>query len=333
MRVLALFFAVAYGFNYNMAAYNSTDCTGTVLSTGSAALQNSSLCVPIIFPTNATVNVTNTTTNMTMMVPDMARVDFYLACSLFTENDFLTAYSATVNQTFSNCSSFYGTILSPAVNGTNQETVTGCHSYYQYPGVSFKVTSTGGVTSCAGFIAFENAIAKLLCISGDTRMQTPSGSVLAMDLEVGTPILTPQGYKPVQTFWHRMPETASCLNVCSKAGKGCITVSSEHYIRTSQGFETAETLSSAEFNVSPATCDGLVSFYVEGGEFMTKEGGMEVSTFSKTWGLGHNALVWLTEWSGVLALPVNDWTWIAETSRCLSRGVFACMFGSISKLA
>jgi len=164
-------------------------------------------------------------------------------------------------------------------------------------------------------------------------MQTPSGSVLAMDLEVGTPILTPQGYKPVQTFWHRMPETASCLNVCSKAGKGCITVSSEHYIRTSQGFETAETLSSAEFSVSPATCDGLVSFYVEGGEFLTKEGGMQVSTFSKTWGLGHNALVWLTEWSGVLALPVNDWTWIAETSRCLSRGVFACMFGSFSKLA
>jgi len=332
MRVLALLFAVAHGFNYNLNVYNNSLCTGTVLYTQAASLQNGSLCMPVTFNfTYPGMNATNMT-NATMAYTAAARVDFSLFCSFFTSADALTAYASTPNATF-NCSTFCGPVLSPAVNGTNDEAVSGCHTYYQYPGVSFQLSNTGGATSCAGLIAFENAVAKLLCISGDTAMQTPSGSVLAMDLEVGTPILTPQGYKPVQTFWHRMPETASCLNVCSKAGKGCVTVSSEHYIRTSQGFETAETLSSAEFNVSPATCDGLVSFYVEGGEFMTKEGGMEVSTFSKTWGLGHNALVWLTEWSGVLALPINDWTWIAETSRCLNRGVFACMFGSFSKLA
>jgi len=217
---------------------------------------------------------------------------------------------------------------------TNNTTPAGCHTYTGFPGYSFNfVQNGGGQSGCAGLIQAEKELAAIFCISGDTALRTPEGSVLAKDLQVGTPILTPQGdFKPVQVFWHRLPEASSCVRVCSKTTKDCAVVSGQHYIRSSNGFETAETLPADEFSVSDATCDGLVSFHVEGGAFVTQAGGMEISSFSKTWGMSHETLLWLTEWTGVLALPVSDWTVFAETSRCLQKGALVCMVGSLAKL-
>lgn len=308
MKVLALLFGVAQGYMYTINAYPNTNCSGMPAGTSTVNNVNGS-CASVSW-TNAMDNVTT------------AWLSFY--CSLTTSMEGVSVWS-----------SLYGANCSVgACENTNSSTAMCQYFPSVYPNVSFGFTNTGGVNQCAALVQLEADIAKILCVSGDTVIPTRSGSVLAKDLEVGTDVLTAQGdYKPVQMFWHRMPESASCLKVCSKATQDCATVSHEHYIRSSQGFETAETLSSAEFVVSPATCDGLVSFYVEGGSFVTKEGGMEISCFSKTWGLGHNALQWLTEWSGILYAPIRDWTFFAEASRCLSKGAVACALGSLAKLA
>jgi hypothetical protein len=314
MKVLALFASVAYGYNYNIKAYNNQWCNGTIIGTSTTGAGNSSFCAPF--------NWTDPTTD------NQTFAQFNIFCSLNDLKEGVSLYPGTGmgGMGMSNCS---GTFPVTPDNATQLS----CITFPGYPNVSFSFSSTGGINACAGFIEFEKALAKLLCISGDTAIPTRDGTVLAKDLEVGDEILTPQGLKSVQMFWHRMPEEASCLKVCSKSSQDCVTVSHEHYIRSSQGFETAETLSPAEFSVSPATCDGLVSFYVEGGAFVTKQGGMEISSFSKTWGLSHESLLWLTEWSGILMAPIRDWTFFAEASRCLSKGAIACALGSLAKLA
>lgn len=306
----ALLLGVASAYTYTITAYPTANCTGTSLGTT---------------PNVQNVNGTCTSLTWTNMMMNQTTAWFSIYCDISTSMEGVTIYSAAYNG--ANCT----------MGGCyNQNTSTTLCQYWPtvFPNVSFQFANTGGVNQCAALVQLEKDLAKILCVSGDTVIPTRSGSVLAKDLEVGTDILTSQGdYKPVQMFWHRMPESASCLKVCSKATQDCVTVSHEHYIRSSQGFETAETLSSAEFVVSPATCDGLVSFYVEGGSFVTKEGGMEISCFSKTWGLGHNALQWLTEWSGILYAPIRDWTFFAEASRCLSKGAIACALGSLAKMA
>jgi hypothetical protein len=310
-KVLALLFAGAQGYSYTITAYNNAFCNGTTIATGNTgSMVNGSVCsAPFFFPDPVTGNTTG--------------VQFYAYCQFSNSQEGIRVYND-----MSNCSTGFGCVA------TNASALL-CQNYPTlYPNVSFKFANAGGINACAGLIELEKALAKLLCISGDTALPTRSGTVLAKDLEVGTEILTANGdFKPVQMFWHRTPEEASCLRVCSKASQDCVTVSHEHYIRSSQGFETAETLSSAEFSVEPATCSGLVSFFVEGGSFATKQGGMEISSFSKTWGLSHNALLWLTEWSGILMAPIRDWTFFAEAGRCLSKGAIACALGSLAKLA
>jgi hypothetical protein len=308
-KVLALLFAGAHGYSYTIKAYNNSNCQGTPTATGSTgSMTNGTVCSPPFFFPDINGNQTG--------------VQFYAFCQFSETQEGIKLFTD-----MSNCSSVNQCLATNASASLCQ--------YYPmtFPNVSFSFTNGGGINACAGLIELEKALAKLLCISGDTSLPTRDGNVLARDLEVGTEILTPQGYKSVQMFWHRMPEEASCLKVCSKASKDCVTVSHEHYIRSSQGFETAETLSSAEFTTEPATCSGLVSFFVEGGAFVTKQGGMEISSFSKTWGLSHDSLLWLTEWSGILMAPIRDWTFFAEASRCLSKGAIACALGSLAKLA
>jgi hypothetical protein len=310
MRVSALLFGVASAYNYNIKAYNNAWCNGTQIGTGTTGnMVNGSVCSPFSWVDPVTDNTTT--------------VQFYVFCDFFQSQEGVQIYTGMGS---ANCTGFP---CIPANSSTNL-----CQTFPNlYPNVSFQFSNSGGVNSCAGLLQFEKDLAKLLCISGDTAIPTRDGTVLAKDLQVGTDIMTPEGLKPVQMFWHRMPEEASCLRVCSKASQDCVTVSHEHYIRSSEGFQTAETLSPAEFSISPATCDGLVSFYVEGGAFVTKQGGMEISSFSKTWGLSHESLLWLTEWSGILMAPIRDWTFFAEASRCLSKGAIACALGSLAKLA
>jgi len=310
--------AVAHGFNYNVAVLNGSGCPtpsqAKPITTATITMVNGTACGPINFIGN-----NNTAYGVYLGI----------TCNLNVNAEGVTAYYNSTFYPNNTCLSY------PEFNMGNYtlQATTMCQNFPSLPNVSFLLTKNGGTDACAGLYALEKAIAGVFCVSGDTALPTVGGSVLAKDLEVGTPVLTPQGdFKPVQVFWHRVPESASCLRVCSKATRDCVTVSHEHLIRSSKGFETANTLSKDEFSVSTATCDGLVSFYVEGGAFMTQQGGLEVSCFSKTWGMGHDALLWFTEWSGVLMLPISDWTFFAETSRCLSKGVFACVFGSLSKL-
>jgi len=289
------------------------------LATVASATQNSTSCTMVSWPIPAT-NTSNVTTAMAHLS---------IGCNLNVNAESVQAYVSSSMYPNNTCNSFgeFGSANYSAVIATT------CQNFPSFPNVSFLLVKTGGADSCSGLYALEKFISGVFCISGDTVLPTRAGSVLAKDLEIGTPILTPQGdFKPVQVFLHRIPEPASCLRVCSKATQDCVTVSHEHLIRSSKGFETASTLSKDEFSLTAATCDGLVSFYVEGGAFVTQQGGLEVSCFSKTWGMGHDALVWFTEWSGVLMLPVRDWTVFADTSRCLSKGLFACVFGSVSKL-
>jgi len=294
----------------NIVAYNNPTCNGTTIGTGTTVTQsNGTICAPFNFTNPVTDNVTF--------------VQFSTICNFGTTDESVMIYADLP----ANCTG------NP--NYSNNGSVTLCQTFPTvYPNVSFMFTNAGGINGCAEFQAAIAALEKLLCISGDTVVPTRSGTVLAKNLQVGTEILTAEGdFKPVQMFWHRVPEEASCLRVCSKASQDCVTVSAEHYIRSSQGFETAETLPRAEFSVEAGTCDGLVSFYVEGGSFALKQGGMQISSFSKTWGLSHDALLWLTEWSGILMAPIRDWTFFAEASRCLSKGAIACAFGSLGKLA
>jgi len=311
LALLALL-ALVSGYTYSVQVYNGSNCTamGGVIGTGTAVLDNNNSCSAVSW-----------------MGPNNTMITGFLDIQCDASTNGERVYYYDLSMTYSNCSFMMNQGYS------SNQSVAVCQNFNNRMDVSFMLTSTGGIDGCAGLKNLEAILGKIFCISGDTVLATPEGSVQAKDLEIGTPILTAQGdFKPVQVFWHRTPETSSCLRVCSKANQGCVVVSDEHMIRSSTGFAAANTLSTAEFSVSPATCDGLVSFYVEGGAFVTQEGGVEVSCFSKTWGMGHEALLWFTEWSGVLSLPINDWTFFAETSRCMSKGVVACMFGSLSKL-
>jgi len=318
MKVLASLFAVAYGFNYHVNVFNGSTCAGTALSTADATQVNGTACAPLAWGP--------------MMNGTQMMASFFISCNIFVNAEAVQAYMPSMSYPNNNCSSFNSeyNMNNLSMSGA---VANSCQNFAFLPNVSFQFVKNGGADSCSGLYAFEKLLSGVFCISGDTVLPTLGGSVLAKDLEVGTPILTPEGdFKPVQVFWHRIPEPASCVRVCSKSTRDCVTVSHEHLIRSSKGFETASTLSQDEFSLTAAACDGLVSFYVEGGAFMTQQGGLEVSCFSKTWGMGHDALVWFTEWSGVLMLPISDWTVFADTSRCLSKGLFACVFGSVSKL-
>jgi len=323
--VLASLVAVAYGFNYHINVFPGMTCTGTQMATVDANQINGTACATVAF--GPVSNGTNTTNGTQMMA------SFTIICNIGVNAESVEAYVPSMFYPNNNCSSLFGGAYNNNNFSASAAVANPCQNFAGLANYSFQFVKNGGSDSCSGLYAFEKLLSGVFCISGDTVLPTLGGSVLAKDLEVGTPILTPQGdFKPVQVFWHRIPEPASCLRVCSKATQDCVTVSHEHLIRSSKGFETASTLSKDEFSLTAATCDGLVSFYVEGGAFVTQQGGLEVSCFSKTWGMGHDALVWFTEWSGVLMLPVSDWTVFADTSRCLSKGLFACVFGSVSKL-
>jgi hypothetical protein len=300
-----LLLASASALNYNVQVFDNDNCSGVarqtndILLTSSDIESNNSVCSDFTF--NASI----------------ANVSLRLSCD--TNWPQLTAYDPATVSNMSNC-----TTMSQGERKISLFNFPDCTTFSTYPGLSFNITNNGGPT-CKNDLSNISISISITCVSGDTLLATPEGAIPASKLEIGTEIMTPDGFKPVQVFWHRGSDTAACLRVCPKHAQDCVVLSPEHYVRASTGFEMAKDLPEVEFVVSPATCDGLVSFSVRGGSFLTQGGGVEVSCFSKTWGLGHDSLKILTEWSPVLWFPI-DWTIFAEAMRCAqNKGWLSCL--------
>jgi hypothetical protein len=297
--------ASASAISYNVQIFDNDNCTGAAMQTDDITLwfsdiqKNDSVCEDFTF--NAS----------------LANVSLRLTCERVFDRPQITAFDPTLVPNTTNC-----TTMTQGESKTSATNFVGCTTFTTYPGLSFNISDRGGTPCKSEPISISISIT---CLSGDTLLTTPEGAIPANKLEIGTEIMTPEGFKPVQVFWHRGSEEAACLRVCPKDAQDCVVLSPEHYVRASTGFEMAKDLPKAEFAVSPATCDGLVSFSVQGGSFLTQGGAMEVSCFSKTWGMSHEALKTLTEWSPVLWFPI-DWTFFAEAMRCAqSKGWVSCL--------
>jgi len=300
------FVGSASALSYNVQVFNNNNCSGGATQSSNILLSSNDITLNNSICTDFTYNMS------------VANISLRLDCDPFLQWPRLTAYNPMMMANVS-CTNITGDSLRDFQN------FPGCTTFTTFPGQSFMVTNNGGA-QCQPTTPITGSLSISICVSGDTLLTTPEGALAANKLEIGTEIMTPDGFKPIQAFWHRAPEAAACLRVCPKETQDCVVLSPEHYVRASTGFEMAKDLPGAEFALSPATCDGLVSFSVRGGSFLTQGGAVEVSCFAKTWGLGHDALKFLTEWSPVLWLPV-DWTFVADAMRCgQSKGWLSCLF-------